>query len=120
MILPPKVIHPTGEPEFTPKKSEISALIADTFNGKIHIEWDPQAQVTTLGQLAFFIQYLKVGHRFMPWVEECPLRYTSPNAPKKINVLGSFVLSILAGYTRYAHITRIQGDCVNAPLIGHD
>ncbi len=38
MILPPKVIHPTGEPEFTPKKSEISALIADTFNGKIHIE----------------------------------------------------------------------------------
>jgi hypothetical protein len=118
MILPPKVIHPTGEPEFTLKKSVISALIADTFNGKIHIEWDPQAQVTTMGQLAFFIQYLKIGHRFMPWVEECPLRYTSPNAPKKINVLGSFVLSILAGYTRYAHITRIQGDCVNAPLLG--
>jgi hypothetical protein len=40
-----------------------------------------------MGQLAFFIQYLKIGHRFMPWVEECPLRYTSPNAPKKINVL---------------------------------
>jgi len=58
-----------------------SALIADTFNGKIHIEWDPQAQVTTLGQLAFFIHYLKMGHRFMPWVEECPLRYTSPKAP---------------------------------------
>ena len=30
MILPPKVIHPMGEPEFTPKKSEISALIAAT------------------------------------------------------------------------------------------
>jgi hypothetical protein len=41
MILPPKVIHPTGEPEFPLKKSVISALIADTFNGKIHIEWDP-------------------------------------------------------------------------------
>ena len=48
MILPPKVIHPTGEPEFTLKKSVISALIADTFNGKIHIEWDPQAPVTTI------------------------------------------------------------------------
>jgi hypothetical protein len=83
MILPPKVIHPTGEPEFTPKKTEISALIADTFNGKIHIEWDPQAPVTTLGQLAFFVQFLKTGHRFMPWVEDCPLHYTSPNAPKK-------------------------------------
>jgi hypothetical protein len=60
MILLPKVIHPTGEPEFTPKKSEISALIADAFNGKIHIEWAPQAPVTTLGQLAFFIHFLKV------------------------------------------------------------
>ena len=118
MILPPKVIHPTGEPEFTLKKSVISALIADTFNGKIHIEWDSQAPVTTMGQLAFFIHYLKTGHRFMPWVEDCLLRYTSPNAPKKINVLGSFVLSILAGYTRYAYITRIQGDCVNVWLSG--
>ena len=44
----------------------------------------------------------------MPWVEDCPLCYTSPNAPKKINVLGSFVLSILAGYTSYGPITRIQ------------
>ena len=42
MILPPKVIHPTGEPEFTPKKSEISALIADNFNGKIDIEGIPR------------------------------------------------------------------------------
>jgi hypothetical protein len=79
MILPLKVIHPTGEPEFTPKKSEISALIVDIFNGKIRIDGDPQAQVTTMGQLVFFIQYLKPGHCFMPWVEKCPLSYISPN-----------------------------------------
>jgi hypothetical protein len=59
-----------------------------------------------------------MGNRFMPCVEDCPLRYTSPNAPKKTNVLGSLVLSILARYTLYAHIARIQGDCVNAPLLG--
>jgi hypothetical protein len=34
MILPLKVIHPTGEPKFRLKKSVIRALIADTFNGK--------------------------------------------------------------------------------------
>lgn len=118
MILPPKVIHPKGEPEIMPEKSKLSALIAETFNGKIHIEWEPQAQVTTLGQLPFFIQFLKLGHLFMPWIEESPLPYTSPNAPKKINLLGTFVLSILAGYTRYAHITRITGDDVNAALLG--
>jgi hypothetical protein len=51
MVLPPKVIHPNGDTEPKLKKREISALVADTFDGKIHIEWDPQAQVTPLGQL---------------------------------------------------------------------
>ena len=67
MVLPPKVTHPTGEQEIQLKKREIPALVADTFAGKIHIEWDPQAQVTPLGQLSFFIQYLKVGCLFEPW-----------------------------------------------------
>ena len=114
MILPPKVIHPTGEPEFTLKKSVISALIADTFNGKIHIEWDPQAQVTTLGQLAFFIQYLKMGHRFMPWVDDCPLRYTSPNAPKKINVLGLLCCLFWLGIP-VTRILRVYKGIVSMP-----
>jgi hypothetical protein len=118
MILPPKVTHPEGETEISLKKREIAALVADAFDGKIHIEWDPQAQVTPLGQLPFFIQYLKVGHVFEPWVEECPLTYTSNNAPKKVNVLGSFLLSILAGPTRYADITSLMGDGVNAKLLG--
>lgn len=118
MVLPPKIVHPNGETESIPKKREISALIADTFDGKIHIEWDPQAQVIPLGQLPFFIQYLKMGHLFEPWVDECPLNYASNNTPKKVNVLGSFLLSILAGHTRYAHITSLMGDSVNSKLLG--
>ena len=46
MVLPPKVIHPKGDKELSLKKREISALVADTFDGKIHIEWDPQALAT--------------------------------------------------------------------------
>ena len=60
MVLPPKIIHPKGDTELNLKKREISALVADTFDGKIHIEWDPQAQVTPLGQLPFFIFHHKV------------------------------------------------------------
>ncbi len=90
MILPTKVTHPKGDKEITCDKREISALVADTFDGKIHIEWDPQAQVTPLGQLPFFIQYLKMGHLFQPWVDECPLSYASNNAPKKSMSLGHF------------------------------
>ncbi len=61
MVLPPEKAHQNGEQEIEPKKREISALVADTFNGKLHIEWDPQAQVTSLGQFPFFIQFLKMG-----------------------------------------------------------
>ena len=42
MILPPKVIYPMGESEFTPKKSEMSGLIADTFSEKIRTLTYPQ------------------------------------------------------------------------------
>jgi Transposase DDE domain group 1 len=118
MILPEKSSHPKGETELSLKKREIASLVADTFDGKIHIEWDPQAQVTPLGQLPFFIQFLKVGHLFEPWVTDCPLTYESNNAPKKVNILGSLLLSILSGHTRYAHITSLMGDSVNAQLLG--
>ena len=118
MVLPPKVIHPKGDTELNLKKRKISALVADTFDGKIHIEWDPQAQVTPLGQLPFFIQFLKMGNLFEPWVNHCPLSYASNNAPQKVNVLGSFLLSILAGHNRYAHITSLLGESVNTKLLG--
>ncbi|MDP1573366.1 MAG: transposase [Coxiellaceae bacterium] len=118
MKLPPGIIHPDGEHEITVAQEEIGVLNADTFDGKIHIEWDPQAQVTPMGQLPFFIQYLKMGHLFQPWVDECPLQYVSNNAPKKVNILGSFLLSILSGHTRYAHMTSLMSDNINAKLPG--
>jgi hypothetical protein len=55
---------------------------------------------------------------FDNWVAACPLHYTSPNAPKKRDVLGTMVLSILAGHWRYAHITAVRGDGVNPGLLG--
>jgi hypothetical protein len=53
-------------------------------------ERDTEAAVTPIGQLPFFIQFLKVGDLFEPWVSSCPLSYTSNNVPKKVDVLGSF------------------------------
>src|SRR3990172_6098806 len=90
----------------------------DTYAGKIHVEWDPQAAVTPLGQLPFFIEFLKVSGLFDAFVEECPLTYKSPNAPDKRDVLGTLMLSILAGHKRYSHITAIRSDGVNPGLLG--
>ena len=60
----------------------------ETFGGPVHVEWDPDAAVTPLGHLAFFAEYLKVSGRFDALVADCPLHYTSPNAPSKRDVLG--------------------------------
>jgi hypothetical protein len=103
MILPPKKTHPTGElPEALTKPNLLAEnikLAVDTFGGRVHVEWDPQAAVTPLGQLAFFIEFLKLGNLFDPWVADCPLAMTSPNAPSNRDVLGTLLLSILAGHT---------------------
>ena len=107
-------VHPTGER--VEKKN--SSVEIDTFGGKLHIEWDPSAAVTPMGQLSFFGEYLKTAELFDPWVEECPLTYTSNNAPKKRDVLGTILLSILAGHKRYSHMTSIRMDTVNPGLLG--
>jgi hypothetical protein len=93
-------------------------IVAETFAGRVHVEWATDAMVTPLGQLPFFIEYLKQGGLFDGWVADCPLHYTSPNAPNKRDVLGTVLLSVLAGHRRYAHITTLRCDPVNPPLLG--
>src|SRR6195952_2644593 len=97
---------------------ESRAAVADTFAGRVHIEWDTTAPVTPFGQLPFFIDYLKQAGLFDAWVADCPLSLTSPNAPKKRDLLGTVLLSVLAGHRRYAHITALRCDPVNPPLLG--
>lgn len=95
-----------------------SRVAVDTFAGRIHVEWDPDAAVTPMGQLPFFIEFLKVSGLYDAFVADCPLRYTSSNAPNVRDVLGTILLSILAGHKRYAHITTIRCDRVNPELLG--
>lgn len=113
-LMAPSDVHPLGEP-LLPESSSVSV---DTFGGRIHVEWSPQAAVTALGQLPFFVEFLKTADLFEPWVAQCPLEYRSPNAPAVRDVLGTILLSILAGQKRYAHIAAIRADGVNPGLLG--
>jgi hypothetical protein len=90
----------------------------DTYAGRVQIRWDPDAAVTPLGQMAFFIAFLKSAGLFDNLVASCPLRYTSPNAPSVRDLLGTVLLSVLAGHRRYAHVTSLRSDTVNPPLLG--
>jgi hypothetical protein len=98
--------------------SNTDSVAVDTFGGKVHVEWDPQAAVTPMGQLPFFIEFLKVSGLFEKFIETCPLKYASPNAPEIMDVLGTMVMSFLAGHKRYAHISSIRFDGVNPGLLG--
>ena len=83
-----------------------------TPGGRFHVRWDEGGSATALGQLAFFAEFLEVSGLFERWVDGCPLAYTSPNAPEVVDVLGTWLLSILDGQWRYAHVTGLRGDAV--------
>lgn len=110
--------HPKGEnskPLIAPKTDNVPV---DTYAGRVYIDWDSDALVTPLGQLSFFIKFLKRTGLFDHWIDTCPLQLTSPNAPPLRDILGTILLSVLSGHTRYSHITTVKADKVNAPLLG--
>jgi hypothetical protein len=109
--------HPEGEAPIDGNQPAETGTSLDTFAGKIHVKWSPEATVSSLGLMPFFIEYLKTSGLFDQWVEDCPLHYTSHNAPEKRDVLGTLVLSVLSGHWRYAHINAIRGDGINPELL---
>ncbi|MCX7112524.1 MAG: hypothetical protein NTX45_20825 [Proteobacteria bacterium] len=102
----------------------ISQAVAEAINwvetpgGKFQVRWNDGAAVTPFGQMAFFIEFLNLTGVLDSWIEDCPLTYLSPNAPAKRDLPGTWLLSILAGHKRYAHVTSIRCDGVNPGLMG--
>ncbi|HSM20939.1 MAG TPA: hypothetical protein VK876_01890 [Rubrivivax sp.] len=106
-----------------PKKTALAqagedAVAVDTMGGRVHVRWDETAQATPHGQILFFAELLATAGVFDRWVEACPLYYSSPNAPRPRDVLGTLMLGILAGSKRYAHIAGVRGDAVAAKDLG--
>jgi len=112
--------HPTGELKTT--ETELAGAdrgqAVETFGGRVFVRWDPDAAVTAFGPVSYFIEFLKANGLWQAWVKDCPLTYTSPNAPPKQDILGTIFLSVLAGHKRYAHVTAIRSDSVTPGLLG--
>lgn len=89
-----------------------------TPGGRYQVRWDDSGGATMLGQLPFFAEFLEVTGVFERWERKCPMAYTSPNAPETKDVLGTWLLSILDGQSRYAHITGLRGDGVAPGILG--
>lgn len=60
-----------------------------TPGGRIQVRWDERANATAMGQLPFFSEFLEVSVVFERWVQQCPLYYSSGNAPAVRDVLAN-------------------------------
>jgi hypothetical protein len=109
---------PTGEQPLVVAPVSAGPVVVDTFAGRVHVEWDNSAPVTAFGQLPFFVDFVKLTGLFDRLVADCPVHYTSPNAPQQRDLVGTTFLSVLAGHWRYAHITALRCDGVTPPLLG--
>lgn len=112
------VSHLAGERKLTGVSVPEGDKTVDTYGGKIHVKWDEDAAVTPYGQMLFFVEFLKAAGLWETWVEQCPVKYKSANAPSTADVLGTILLSVLAGHRRYAHVTALRFDGVNPQLLG--
>ena len=111
-------VHPAGEQPLIDPTTATDPPTLDTFGGSVRVEWDRSSPLTPFGQMSYFIDFLKTSGVFEAWVKDCPLAYKSPNAPEVRDVLGTAMLSILAGHKRYAHITALRSDGVLPELLG--
>ena len=107
-----------GEAKRRERLALTQAMAVDTPGGRIHVQWDHTASASPNAQLTFFAEFLATTGVYESWVDSCPLRYSSPNAPSKRDVLGTWLLSILAGHKRYAHITGLRGDALSPQILG--
>lgn len=89
-----------------------------TPGGTIQVRWDERSNATAMGHLPFFGEFLEVSGIFERWVQQCPLHYSSGNAPAVRDVLGTWMLSILDGHRRYAHVAGLRGDAVAPEILG--
>ncbi len=96
----------------------MSCAGVQTVAGRVHVRWETESAATPMGQLVYFIEFLTLTGLWSRWQESCPLVYRSPNAPSKADVLGTWLLSELAGHKRYSHVTAIRCDGVNPGLLG--
>ena len=92
-------------------------LLKSENQNQFTVEWDADAKVTPSGSLVFFAQYLQSAGLLDRLCEGTPLNYTSNNAPKDRDIMGTIILSILNGHKRYAHINTLRNDNVSCELL---
>lgn len=100
------------------RSGQIDSLPVRLPGGIFQVRIDPDAQVSQQGGMVPFAQFLEASGVLSAWERECPLHRTSPNASSARAVLGTWVVAVTGGQSRYAHITGVRGDRVTPQVLG--
>jgi hypothetical protein len=96
----------------------LSCASVQTMTGRVQVRRETERMATPMGQLAYFIEFLNLTGRRSRGLKGCRLAYSRPNAPTQAEVLGTWLLSMLAGHRRYSHVTARRGDGINPGRLG--
>ena len=113
-----EIIHPTGESPSSLTAGHNDTFVVDTPGGVFHVSYDAESEVSHLGGMVPFAQFLHASGLFTGWVGDAPLSYAGNRALGAVDILGTQVLSMLSGHYRFAHIAALRGDTVTPPLLG--
>ena len=121
-MLPPNQsltpVPPEGDSGALASPRQPDTIPIQTPGGVFHVRIDHDAQVSAHGGMVPYAQFLDVSGVLEAWESDCPLERTSPNASSLRSILGTWIIAVAAGQSRYAHITGVRGDRVTPQVLG--
>lgn len=110
-------LHLSGEANEEPDAYPAPHRV-ETPGGTVQVRWEEDPGISAHGMMTYFLEFLFISGIWEEFVKQCPLSYSSPNAPTKAEILGTILCGVLSGHRRYAHITGMRGDSVLPKLLG--
>lgn len=114
-------MHSAAQPDFLLAARECQSKTSSVLRcgGRtLRTEWDGEGQMTALGGIVHFAEYLRETGFLDRLLRGSPLAYASPNAPAPEDVMGTLLVAVLDGLTRYEHINVLRRDAVCPEALG--
>lgn len=116
-VIPALQAHPLGEPADPQTIGHNDTFSITTPGGVFQVRYEPDAAVSQLAGLVPFAQFLHASELFDAWLADAPLHYTGHRAHGSRDVLGTLLLSLISGHSRFAHMAGLRYDTVAPTLL---
>ena len=88
--------------------------------GDFDLKWNDSVTLSTSAHNALLSAFFAVGGAFDRLVSSCPLALKSNNAPTNRETIGTAIIGMINGASRYRHFDSLASDSVTAEVFGFD